>query len=1053
MLYNIKKKGLLIYFIFGILIFVFNVNLVFAELNYTTGNSVYGILVDSGNTNITGALNLTLQMRACSLANCSNSNWSVVYTNASYTSLASLANATYFQYKATFFTENQNYTPYLFNATIDYTYLDVTYPQISFSSSSPANNSGASGMLTANISITETNLANVTWNWNGTNSIFNSSGANLTSTNNMNLSITSLGNSNWIIIINQSGLVVGQSYTYSVSVSDYAGNSNQTETRTIRGNTAPTFVSVSYAPNDSDSVDPNVNVNITANISDTDNNFDSAILQWKNSSSGSTWNNVSMINLTSKGYYTIINANFSLPSYQDNITFRIMANDTTGDSTTSSNYTIQSFWDCTWIATSELEASSGWDENKWIGNITINNTGDSAYSTSNCSLDFRLTYDLTERRIYYDNEYLKNSVLYTISAKFNQTIQINATFLSEVKQENVIITINEPRLRSSTSSRNTTATLVSNQAGPYLYQTITSYPTSVYLTATNFSLQGYLRNLMGSSTVNPNNSAYNTTFYWTLLPGLTNVSGNLIKNYTNITDNNLNYNNINVSFSSLTSMSSGVKTFYLYSYGYNLTGGLISDASSNTLLTNVINVSFLCYNVSDGVCVTSCGYLQDPDCSAPATTTTTTTSSSGGGSSSASNAVAVATSADFQLIRGEQNEVKIIFENKDNNESLKDLTFSVSGKIAKYIDISPKTLSYLGPKEQITLTLSITSPTYIELGKQELTVTMKGKKGSSSYTDSKKITLEIHELSISGASQMLNESRDLIRQLDEANLSSDYLNGLLNQSETEINNFNLEVVKDNYNIIKEQVKYALDSKKIITELSSLIKSAEKKGIDVSESTRLLKLAQLSIDRREFEQAYKRVKDSQLTYALEVKGEFGKLSYYLKEYPREISFGAFFLVIFSFGAYNINKLRVIKKRIKKLKEEEKILNELIKVVQNECFKEKKMSMSEYETAMKEYNSKLSNVIEGLIELETKRAQMLRFTSKTKRLKIEKEKIIDMIKELQNDYMKKKTLETRTYELKMDSFNRRISEIEEKLATLEARKAVKGFGMSLRIPKGE
>jgi len=72
-------------------------------------------------------------------------------------------------------------------------------------------------------------------------------------------------------------------------------------------------------------------------------------------------------------------------------------------------------------------------------------------------------------------------------------------------------------------------------------------------------------------------------------------------------------------------------------------------------------------------------------------------------------------------------------------------------------------------------------------------------------------------------------------------------------------------------------------------------------------------------------------------------------------------------------------------------------------------------------------------------------MLRFTSKTERLKIEKEKIISLIGELQEDYMKKKRLETRTYELKMESFNRRLSEIEEKLATLEAKKAVRGFGM--------
>src|SRR4030042_1728303 len=94
MLCNLLKKNVLL--IFVILIFILNVNLAFAELNYTTGNGVYGILADTGNTNVTGALNLTLQVRSCSLANCSNANWSAVYTNASYTSLASLTNASYF---------------------------------------------------------------------------------------------------------------------------------------------------------------------------------------------------------------------------------------------------------------------------------------------------------------------------------------------------------------------------------------------------------------------------------------------------------------------------------------------------------------------------------------------------------------------------------------------------------------------------------------------------------------------------------------------------------------------------------------------------------------------------------------------------------------------------------------------------------------------------------------------------------------------------------------------------------------------------------------------
>jgi hypothetical protein len=257
----------------------------------------------------------------------------------------------------------------------------------------------------------------------------------------------------------------------------------------------------------------------------------------------------------------------------------------------------------------------------------------------------------------------------------------------------------------------------------------------------------------------------------------------------------------------------------------------------------------------------------------------------------------------------------------------------------------------------------------------------------------------------------------------------------------------------NYDIIKEQVNYALNSNEIIIELENLISSANEKGIDVSESTRLLKLAKLSMNQEKFEQAYNRIKDSQLTYALEVKGELGKISYYVKEYPGELFSGALFLIVFSFGGYKINKLRIVKKRIKYLRSEEKILNELMKIIQKECFKDKKISMEEYDTTMKEYSKKISRIVEELIELETKRVHMLRFTSRTKRLKLERDKIIGLIKELQTDYMKNKKLEIRTFELKINSFNKRISEIEEKLATIEAKKAVKGIMISLRSLKRE
>ena len=170
-----------------------------------------------------------------------------------------------------------------------------------------------------------------------------------------------------------------------------------------------------------------------------------------------------MKNYTANSISTGVNATLALPSYESNITFRILANDTEGASSTSNNFTIQSLWDCTWSVNSDLGSTAGWDENKFIGNITINNTGDSAYSNNNCSLDFRLTYDLPEGKIYFDDVYYKPSSIYTIAAKNNRSIEVKASFGTEIEEENAVITTTESSGRTNTTSTTTTATIVTNK--------------------------------------------------------------------------------------------------------------------------------------------------------------------------------------------------------------------------------------------------------------------------------------------------------------------------------------------------------------------------------------------------------------------------------------------------------------------------------------------------------------------------------------------------------------------------------------------------------------
>jgi exonuclease VII large subunit len=162
---------------------------------------------------------------------------------------------------------------------------------------------------------------------------------------------------------------------------------------------------------------------------------------------------------------------------------------------------------------------------------------------------------------------------------------------------------------------------------------------------------------------------------------------------------------------------------------------------------------------------------------------------------------------------------------------------------------------------------------------------------------------------------------------------------------------------------------------------------------------------------------------------------------VKTYPTEISLGIVLFALFSFVSYNITKLQLLKRGIRKLKEEETLIAELMKAVQKETFQDKTGTMEGYREAMTQYEKRLSEIIEGIIDLESQRAHLLKFGGRKMGLRAERDRIIELIKQIQIDYLKKKKIETRSYEIRLESYNRRIGEIEENLATLEAQDAFK------------
>jgi hypothetical protein len=134
---------------------------------------------------------------------------------------------------------------------------------------------------------------------------------------------------------------------------------------------APLVNEIILSPDSEDAIDPNVSINVSANITDA-HNISIVIFQYKGDNT-SEWTDVSM--KLSNGLYS--NASF-IPDYNGTWFYRIWANDSLGNSGYSNISNISVQFDRSWnslpISLPMVHAEPNVSVS--LGNITINNTGD-----------------------------------------------------------------------------------------------------------------------------------------------------------------------------------------------------------------------------------------------------------------------------------------------------------------------------------------------------------------------------------------------------------------------------------------------------------------------------------------------------------------------------------------------------------------------------------------------------------------------------------------------------------------------------------------------------
>jgi hypothetical protein len=801
--------------------------------------------------------------------------------------------------------------------------------------------------------------------------------------------------------------------TCNITAYDIAGTANSTLiVFTVADATPPYFTSVINQPDNDAGLDPGVQINVTANLTEY-SNVSSVILQYFSPTWGN-WTNETMALQNEAGHSFIYAGNFSAPD-EGVWRYRVYACDNETHCNISNTVDLNVSWDWTWTQTPAVaeDVIVLLGENASAVNITMNNTGDMV-------LGFTATSNWEDKEKIFFNGTPEGSEGYSfiMDAGSSLLIPVNITGKIVERSDNLTITIASLNASAVPQSNTTTTIVISYAGGPFLYVTITSYNASLQV-GENLYLTGKVQN-------KGNETATSTHLIYTLPEGFTLLEGELDKLIGTLA---VGYSAVSSITSSTGSAAAGIYTIILDSNcGENKTGSdsrevRITEPSGNgTVIVESGSVSY-----AAGASVTPSITREEKE-------------------------RLLQTEQIYELLTGGEQAFALTVENPFDGP-LENVQVNVSGFLAQYLRIEPSSVDVIDINSSSNFTIFIEAPKYFTRGDHSLNFTIAGvinkTKRDGNVTrysltrliESRDVILSIHEVSRDDAKTYLEKINETMGEMNGSGFNTVVISGLLQKAYLDILKRDYEDVKLIYQSVLESRENANNAVLLLDEIGGKVSQAEYNGLDVKKTNRILYLSKAAMDRGDFATSYARAEDAKVTYALETVGKFN-LFYFIKNNALNLLalsiLSAFLLWACLIGIH----LNIIKMNLGKLRNEETILLGLIKQLQEECFEEKKMSMEEYKNAILQYEKRLSTVVKEIIKLETMKAHQLKvFKGEEKRLLSERDQLFNLVRENQRLYLESKKLDSRVYENRMQSYSERLAEVEETLANLEAEREMK------------
>jgi tetratricopeptide (TPR) repeat protein len=402
------------------------------------------------------------------------------------------------------------------------------------------------------------------------------------------------------------------------------------------------------------------------------------------------------------------------------------------------------------------------------------------------------------------------------------------------------------------------------------------------------------------------------------------------------------------------------------------------------------------------------------------------------------------TSEFFELTRGQDSSFAIKFTNPLKYKLVK-LNLQVSGILSSYLKLKESYIPTLDVNGEFNTAIEIVSPKYFNPGKYDLTFKITGfflndYNKEISFTEERAIKLYIHDVNKEEAEIYLGKMQEFIESLRKENFKLNNLPELFGDANALFYARDYDAAKMKFELAQEIYNSVIDAELRSRNISGLISYANSQGLATPNTNRLLVLAELAIKRGDYALALSRLKEAELTYTIETKGEINLFIFALANIDRIIliiilGVIAFYLFSLGYGMIKINR------QLSDYNAENNLLLSMIAGIQKKSFVENKMSLGEYYDALGQFENRIAVVSEKIIQLTTRKNNMLTFSTPSTKLRKEKASLLDLIKQTQKQYFNMGLIETRVYQTKVESLTKRLSEVDEDIVSSDLRKTIR------------